>query len=440
VSVTANNTFISGNFAGTDAAAVKDDLAGSLSATSSHNLIGGNARLGPLANNGGPTLTHALLPGSPAAAAGSAALAVDENGNPLTTDQRGDPRVSGGTVDIGAAQYQGLTPLNSDQLIVTGSGPGGAPQVNVYNAYGQLDNSFLAFNPGFHGGISVGLADVNGDGRPDVIVGAGPGGGPQVKVIDGAKLGRTLADGEIAPAAVLYSFFAYDPRFTGGVKVAAGDMNGDGKADLITGPGAGGGPHVEVFNGANGSLMAGFFAFNPAFQGGVNVAFGHLGIDSTADIIVGAGPGGGPQVKAFDGTDLIQGGQLAASVVANPLRSFYAYSPTFTAGVTVAVGDVNGDGKADIITGPGPGGGPHVRAFDAFSLAPVASFFAYDPKFTGGVNVATALFSGGATAAIITGPGPGGSPSINVFWGPAATTTTSFMGFDPTFQGGVFVA
>ena len=57
--------------------------------TGSGNLFGNNPALGYLANNGGPTQTHALLPGSPAIDAGSNALAVDENGIPLSTDQRG---------------------------------------------------------------------------------------------------------------------------------------------------------------------------------------------------------------------------------------------------------------------------------------------------------------------------------------------------------------
>ncbi len=65
-----------------------------------------NPLLGPLQNNGGPTETMALLPGSPAIDAGNAALAVDANGNPLTTDQRGAPRDVFGGVDIGAFEVQ----------------------------------------------------------------------------------------------------------------------------------------------------------------------------------------------------------------------------------------------------------------------------------------------------------------------------------------------
>ncbi len=51
----------------------------------------------------------ALLPGSPALDAGNTALAVDGEGNPLTTDQRGMPRVVGAAVDIGAFESSGFT-------------------------------------------------------------------------------------------------------------------------------------------------------------------------------------------------------------------------------------------------------------------------------------------------------------------------------------------
>ena len=71
------------------------------------NRFGVDPRLGPLADNGGPTLTHALLPGSPAIDAGVTALATNPDGTPLEYDQRGllYPRVVGGAVDIGAVEY-----------------------------------------------------------------------------------------------------------------------------------------------------------------------------------------------------------------------------------------------------------------------------------------------------------------------------------------------
>jgi hypothetical protein len=136
----------------------------------------------------------------------------------------------------------------------------------------------------------------------------------------------------------------------------------------------------------------------------------------------------------FDGASLLAGGSTAANAVLNPLKSSYASSAAFTGGVSVAIGD----GKADIITGAGPGGGPHVKAFDFATLNTVASFFAYAPTFAGGVTVATAYYNGGTMADVIAGPGMGAGPTVNVFTG-AGTKVASFTPFDPTFLGGVFV-
>jgi len=56
------------------------------------------------------------------------------------------------------------------------------------------------------------------------------------------------------------------------VRVAAGDLNGDGRAEVITGAGPGGGPHVRVFDGTTGNEILGTFAFDPSFPGGVFVS------------------------------------------------------------------------------------------------------------------------------------------------------------------------
>src|SRR5262245_25310657 len=128
--------------------------------------------------------------------------------------------------------------------------------------------------------------------------GAGAGGGPQVTVLfdDGSR----------------FSFFAFDPGFTGGLSVATGQVNGTGVSDVIAGAGPGGGPEVKVFDGAH--LLAGevlttadFFAFNPGFAGGVTLALGHINGTAHKDVIVGAGPGGKTTVKVFDGADLANG-------------------------------------------------------------------------------------------------------------------------------------
>lgn len=107
------------------------------------------------------------------------------------------------------------------------------------------------------------------------------------------------------------------------MNVAAGDLDGDGRAEIITGAGAGGGPHVKAFNGVTGAEVQSFFAYDPSFGGGVDVAVRDVNRDGFADIVTGAGPGGGPHVKAFDGRTLAE------------LQSFYAADPNFLGGVFV---------------------------------------------------------------------------------------------------------
>ena len=150
--------------------------------------------------------------------------------------------------EVFTISYQGGTG-NDVVLVATGesrnirviaAGPGMSPTVQVRDATtNELLATLTPYDPRFAGGVRVAVGDVTGDGIPDIITGPGPGGGPHIKVIDG----DTHLD--------IFSFFAFDERFTGGVFVAAADVNGDHLADIIVGADAGGGPHVKVFSGAD---------------------------------------------------------------------------------------------------------------------------------------------------------------------------------------------
>ncbi|MFN4259817.1 MAG: beta strand repeat-containing protein [Gemmataceae bacterium] len=318
-----------------------------------------------------------------------------------------------------APQIQTVIPAvpAASPIFAVGAGPGGAPNVNVYDASGQLIASFLAFDAGFRGGVTVAVGDVNGDGVNDIIVGAGPGANPHVRVFSGVNF--TPLEGALG------SFFAFDAGFRGGVNVAAGDVNGDGFADIIVGAGPGANPHVVVFSGQTGALLASFFAYDAGFRGGVHVAAGPVLGNGRAQIITGAGAGANPDVRVFD-----------ILISLSPLFNFMAYDIGFRGGVFVAVGDVDGNGIADIITGAGAGANPDVRIFDGGGNFQ-RQLFPFAMSFRGGVRVAT-VDRGDGIARIVAGAGPGAEPHITTFDGLTLNLIDSFFAFDEAFRGGVF--
>jgi hypothetical protein len=307
------------------------------------------------------------------------------------------------------------SPGVSSHLLATGADAGGGPQVNVYDPTGALRFAFMAYDEHFLGGVRVAVGDVNGDGIPDIVTSPGPGGGPDIRVFDGVS-GKLIRE-----------FMAYDPAFTGGVFVAVADLSGDGKQEIITSPGAGGGPDVRIFDGSTGQMTREFMAYDPVFAGGVQVAAGDVNGDGAADIITAPGAGGGPEVRVWSGrTDQL-------------IRDFYAYDPHFAGGVNVAAGDVNGDGKADVITAPGVGGGPDVRVFSGATGALIDEFMPYGPGFLGGVRVAAIDVNGDGRAEIVTSEGFGDSSEVQIFDGTTNSRLDSFFAYDPLFASGVFV-
>src|SRR5207248_2467929 len=139
-------------------------------------------------------------------------------------------------------------------------------------------------------------------------------------------------------------FLAYEPAFTGGVNVAVADVDGDGVPDVVTAPGAGGGPVVKVFSGTDGSGIGSVLAFEPSFRTGVNVAAADLDGDGKAEVVVGAGDGGGPAVAVFRGGDLTE------------VERFFAYEDSFRGGVNVAAADLAGFGPSVVVGSGAGGG------------------------------------------------------------------------------------
>jgi predicted outer membrane repeat protein len=377
-----------------------------------------NPKLGPLQDNGGPTFTFALVPGSAAIDAGDDSL----GGLTPSVDQRGVLRPqSGGSglgdhVDIGAFEYAQLS-----QLLVTGPNNGSSPAVNVYNPP-TAGTPQLSYSPitvsGFSNGARVALGAVSNDGIPDVIVGSGPGQAPTVNVYDG-KTG-----------ALIHTFPVLQSTFTGGIYVAAGDFQS--QECIVVGADAGGGPRVQVINASTGAIVYDFFAFPSNFTGGVRVGVADVNGDGQDDIICGAGGqvGSSAQVLVLDGT--------------NPSHVLQSYSPfgtSFTGGIYVAGGSFNnGSIYGDVVAGEGSFGST-VKVYDGQTQLQLQSFNAFPSTFTGGVRVGTLQdINGDNGSEIIVGQGPGGSNEVNVVEGSSPTTVIdSFFAYSTSVTNGVFV-
>ena len=308
-------------------------------------------------------------------------------------------------------------PIKEQRLIALSAGPGGTPMVRLFQDHKGLDSTdFMPYDATFRGGVRVALGDVNGDGVADIVTAPGPGMPPLVRVFDGRDL------------SLINEFMAYDPKWLNGVFVAVGDLNGNGRCEIITGADSGGTPHVRIFDGRTGKFLRDFMAYDRNFSGGVRVATGDVNGNGAVNIITAPGQGMPPLVRVVDVRTL------------RPIGEFMAYDPKMNGGVWVTAADMTHDGRAEIITGADQGG-PHVRIFRGLRGDVLFQFFAYDTSFGNGVRVAVHDVNRDGKLDIITVPGPGVPVLVRVFDGRRDfAQVQEFVGLAGDFRGGGFIA
>jgi hypothetical protein len=350
------------------------------------------------------------------------------------------------------------TPTSS-HTIATGVGAGQPPLVQVFDTTtGNLVFSFAPYDSSFTNGVRVAMGYIFGSGSaPAIVTAPGPGSPPLVRVFNGAT------------GALVLQFYAFDPSINVGVTIAVGNVSGDGYADIVTGT-SGGNPDVRVFSGkdiatgtfnaAGSSMLAHWFSYGVSFNVGANVAVGDVNGDGYADIVTGA-TAGNPHVKVYSGRDIALGIFNSNNPDNSLLAQFFPYALQFNVGANVAVGNIDGNGFADIVTGATTGN-PDVRVYRGREFATgtfsnanpggsqEAQWFAYGLQFNEGVNISVCDINGDGYADIITGT-TSGTPHVKVYDGKAVASGTLNPAFPDSsilvqffalsqFNNGVYVA
>jgi hypothetical protein len=158
--------------------------------------------------------------------------------------------------------------------IIVGAGENTKPVVRFYNYQGRLlKPEWLAFDKNFRGGINVAAGLLN---DKEMAIAVTPRGGIPAVIRLFSPEGKLLAP----------EWLAFDKNFRGGVKVAIGDINGDGEGEIVAVASAGGGPQVRIFN-RYGKLLGQFQAFREEAKTGYEVMINDLDGDGRGEILVG---------------------------------------------------------------------------------------------------------------------------------------------------------
>jgi hypothetical protein len=349
----------------------------------------------------------------------------------------------------GSVNYKQIEKLNHVQTVAVAADVGGnEPRVSVIDAETGLQKlNFLAFDAGFKGGVRVAVGDVNGDAIPDIVTSAGPGGGPEVRVYNGATGARFTEP--------IGNFFAFQGSNTS-VNVAVADINLDGLADIVTSSDSGD-PIVKVWDsyrqltGQANPVISQFAAYDRHITGGARLAVGDLTGDGVPDIASAPVSGLKSEVRVF-ATSL----SADQTTVTHSLLTTFIAFPRYNGPINIAVGDVTGDGRADVVVGTDTGGTSLVRIYDGATIGAGPSpalllEFAPNGKQPGGVRVALVDVDGDGDDELITASALTGSkikPKAFDFVsdGDGGLTPLAIDAFfasqdgDPFFQGGLYLA
>jgi len=258
---------------------------------------------------------------------------------------------------------------------------------------------------------SLAVGDINNDGREEIIVGAASNEPPYVRIFN--------FEGQL-----LKKFLVFDSKFIGGVNVALANLKAKEGPELIVTAASVGSSQVKIFD-LNGKLKHQFFAGHRNYFGSLSVATGDLEGNGDDKIVIAYGSGQEPQVKIFDRTGKLIG-------------VFLAYEKSFRGGIKVAVANLDGrrDGNKDeIIVSPGKGREPQVKIFNNYGQLQ-KKFLAYGKNWQGGFSVAAGDLNNDGISEIAVGANSGATPHVRIF-DYSGSLLESFYAWESSFDGGV---
>ncbi len=268
--------------------------------------------------------------------------------------------------------------------IITVPMSGGGPHLKIFDQQGNLEYQFMVFDPTFRAGVNLAVGDLDGNRIDEIIVTPRANSQTRIKVYELEQGIEFLKD----------SYLAYDENVVGGLNLAVGDIDGNGKDELVTVPLSGGGPHIRAFRQGGQATTLNIFAFHQDYRGGVNIAVGDINNDGRDEIIVAPYEDAQARIKIYETEEK------------TILKEFLAYAESFEGGARVSVGDFNSDGNNDIITSPSQKGGPHVLVWNYQDLEYLGNFLTYDPDSRNGQTALVADINNDQIAEVITAPGP----------------------------------